>query len=86
MNIQEELERFRDGLIQQRDELLVQLNLAKLDAREEWEKVEAKLEDLRGKLDSVAAEARDASDDVWKSARDLGDEIKTAYDRIRSKL
>jgi uncharacterized protein (DUF342 family) len=86
MNVQQEFEKFRDGLLQQRDELLVQLNLAKLDAREEWERTEAKLEEFKAKLDTVAEEAKDASDDVWTSAKMLGEEIRNAYDRIKSRL
>jgi multidrug resistance efflux pump len=93
MNVQEELEKFRTGLLQQRDELLVQLNLAKLEAREEWEKAEAKLEELKAKLeelkaklDSATEEAKEASEDVWSTAKLLGEEIKAAYDRIKSHL
>lgn len=86
MNVQEEFERFRDGLLQQRDELLVQMNLAKLEAKEEWEKTEEKLDELKAKLDAVAVEAKDASEDVWTSVKMLGEEIRTAYDRIKSRL
>jgi uncharacterized protein (DUF342 family) len=86
MNVQNEFEKFRDGLLQQRDELLVQLNLAKLEAREEWEKTEAKLEEFKAKLETLAGEAKEASDDVWSTAKLLGEEIKGAYDRIRSRL
>ncbi|SMF93749.1 hypothetical protein SAMN02949497_1038 [Methylomagnum ishizawai] len=86
MNVQEELGKFRDGLLQQRDELAVQLNLAKLEAREEWERAEAKLEEFSAKLEGAAAEAKDASDDVWASAKMLGEELKSAYERIKSHL
>lgn len=86
MNVQQEIEKFREGLQQQRDELVVQINLAKLEAKEEWEQTEAKLEELSLKLEAAAREARDASDDVWASAKMLGEEIKSAYARIRSRL
>lgn len=86
MNVQEELERFRDGLLQQRDELLVQMGLAKLEAKEEWEKTEAKLEEMKARFDAVAGEAKDASGDVWTSVKMLGEEVKTAYERIRNSL
>ncbi|BBL73492.1 hypothetical protein [Methylomagnum ishizawai] len=86
MNVQEELGKFRDGLLQQRDELVVQLNLAKLEAREEWERAEAKLEEFSTRLEGAAAEAKDASDDVWASAKMLGEELKSAYERIKSRL
>ncbi len=86
MNLKEELEKFRDSLEQQRDELLVQAGLAKLEARDEWEKTERKLEEFRTRMEDVADETREASEDVWVSIKVLGEEIKMAYERIRSKL
>ncbi|CAL1239243.1 hypothetical protein [Candidatus Methylocalor cossyra] len=86
MNLKEELETFRESLLQQRDALIVQLNLAKLEAREEWQQAESKLEQLKAKLDTAAREAKDASDDVWASAKVLGEEIKSAYERIKNRL
>ena len=86
MNIQEELEKFRDRLLQQRDELRVQLNLAKLEAREEWEKTEVKLEHFKAKLEEVSGEAKEASEDIWASIKMLGEEIERAYKRIKSHL
>lgn len=86
MNIQEELEKFREGLNQQRDELILKAGLAKLEAREEWEKAEENLEHLMVKLEAVGSEAKDASEDVMKSAKALGEEIKAAYSRIRRLL
>ncbi|HYE36884.1 hypothetical protein [Methylocaldum sp.] len=86
MNIQEELEKFRDGLLQQRDELRVQINLAKLEAQEEWSKTEEKLEEFKTRLAGVADEAKDASEDVWTSVKMLGEEIRSAYERIKSRV
>jgi uncharacterized protein (DUF342 family) len=86
MNIQEELEKFRDGLIQQRDELRLQLNLAKREAEEEWHKTEEKLEEFKNKLAAVADEAKDASEDVWTSIKMLGEEVRSAYERIKNRL
>ena len=86
MNVQQEIERFRDGLLQQRDELIVQLNLAKLEAKEEWEKTEAKLEEFKARLENAAQEAEEASGDVWASAKLLGEEIRSAYERIKVRL
>ena len=86
MNVHGEIARIRDNLLQQRDELFVQMNLAKMEAKEEWERTEAKLEEFKSKLEGAAAEAIDASDDVLASAKLLGEEIKTAYERIKSRL
>lgn len=86
MNIQDELEKFREGLLQQRDELKLQINLAKMEAKDEWEDAETKIDAFLAKLESIGAEAKDASGDVLESAKALGEEIKSAYARIRKQL
>lgn len=86
MTIQDELEKFRDGLLQQRDELRVQLHLAKMEAREEWEETEEKLVQFKSKLEEISGEAKAASEDVWAGVKVLGEEIERAYKRIRSRL
>jgi hypothetical protein len=86
MSFQDEIEKLKEGLLQQRDELKVKASLAKLEAREEWEKVEEKVDHLMVKLEALSGEAAGASEDVLKSAKQLGEEVKTAYERIKSKL
>jgi uncharacterized protein (DUF342 family) len=86
MNLQEEMEKFRDGLLQQRDEMLVQLDLARMDLRDEWEKAEAKLEELKGRIEAVATEAKGASEDIWAGVQILGEEVRNAYERIKKRL
>ncbi len=86
MNIREELEKMKDNLIQQRDELKLKAGLAKLEAKEEWEQVEGKVEHFMAKLEDIGSEAAHASEDVLESAKKLGEEIKIAYDRIKKQL
>jgi hypothetical protein len=86
MDINDEIAKLRDGLVQQRDELLVQLNLAKLDARDEWEAVETRMEEWQLNAKGVLDEAKDSSEDIMASLSLLGDEIKAAYERIKSRL
>lgn len=86
MNLLEEMEKFRDGLLQQRDELLVQLDLARMDLRDEWDKAEARLEELKGRIEAVVSEAKQASEDVWAGVQILGEEIRNAYERIKKRL
>jgi hypothetical protein len=86
MNIKVELEKFRDGLEQQRDELLVQAGLAKLEARDEWERTEKNLAEFKTRVESLGHEALGAGDEVWTSIKVLGEEVKMAYERIREKL
>lgn len=75
-----------ERLEEERDELKVKLNLAKLEAREEWEELEEKIEKLRGRLKAVGEEARDASGDVGAAFEMLVDEVKEGLARIRRRM
>ena len=86
MQIKSEIEKTRDALQQQRDELRVQLNLAKLEAKDEWESAERQFHALEGKLKEITVDASDASKDVLASAKHLVDDIQVAYHRIRRHL
>lgn len=86
MNVNEELSKLGDGLRQQRDELVVQLNLAKLEVKQEWDKLEHLFEQWQVKADAALIEAKTASDDIVAGLDLLADEIKAAYRRIRDRL
>jgi hypothetical protein len=86
MNLHEDLEKLKETLVQQRDELRVKAGLAKLEAREEWEKIEEKADHFMAKLETIGEAASDASEDVVQSAKHLGEEIKAAYEKIKTRL
>ncbi len=83
MNTRDEMQKLLDSLATQRDELVLRAHLAKLEAREEWQELEGKLEDLRGKANNAAETAGDAAQDVAAAAKLLGEEIGKGYDRLR---
>jgi chromosome segregation ATPase len=76
-----------NALLQQleteRDELKLQLGLAKLEAREEWQELEGKMDSLRGRLKVVGEEAKEAGGDVAAAADVLVGEIKEGFSKIR---
>lgn len=86
MNVSEELSKLGEGLRQQRDELVLQVNLAKLEVKQEWDKAEHQLEQWQVKADAALNEAKTASDDIVAGLDLLADEIKGAYRRIRDRL
>jgi hypothetical protein len=86
MSIRDNLEQVKQQLQQQRDELVVQVSLARMEAKDEWELAERKFAEFRDKLEGAADEAKDAADDVLGSALELGEELKRAYQRVKSKL
>lgn len=73
-------------LEEERDELKVKLGLAKLEAREEWEELDDKIQALRGRLKVLGGEAKEASGDVGTALDMLADEVKEGLARIRKLL
>ncbi len=82
------LESLISKLETERDELKVQLRLAKMEAREDWEELEQKLDALRGRgrMKVIAAEAKDATSDVGAAAEVLAEEIKEGFAKLRRLL
>jgi len=76
----------KEDLRQTRDELRVQMHLAKADARDDWDNLEKKWDEFQGKLDKVEDAAEDSAKDVGGALAALGDEIKAGYQRIRDAM
>ena len=85
-SVKKELDELVGTLKRERDELRVQLELAKLEARDEWEELEDKWEDLESRLDRAGEQAKESLADVGAAAGVLVDEIKAGYRRIRDSL
>ncbi len=83
VDVREELNKLENSLLQQRDELRVRLHLAKADASDEWEALERKWAEARGKFDQVRQSAGESMGEIEAAARLLGEEIKNGYERIR---
>lgn len=66
-----------------RDELIVQANLAKLEAREEWAELEVRLAQLKAKADEAGDIAEDTAEAMAESAKEVLDELQAGYDKLR---
>ena len=82
----EALQGMADRLRQERDELAVKLDLAKMEARDEWDALEKKWQSLSQKMKAVREEAADAGSEVKEAAQLLADEVKEGYERIRKRV
>lgn len=69
-----------------RDELRVQIHLARAEARERWEDLEKRWQHLEGKLRVLRAESRDSLGEIGEAGRLLADEIRKGYRHLRSLL
>jgi len=82
----EELNELAATLQQARDELRVDMHLAKAEIREDWEELEKQWEHFRQKMHRVGHEAAEAGEDVAEATSLLGAELKKGYQRIRKIL
>ena len=81
--LKENVQHFIEKLRQERDELKLQMHLAKAETLEEWEQLEKKWTHVQNKLSSAGDAAGDASKDVSAAAEILGAELKKGYQRIK---
>ena len=82
----EDLKKLIDDITRQRDEIKVKLHLAKAEVRDEWNKLETKWSEMRGKMETLTDEAEKTTESVTTAAGLLADEIKKGYQRIRNAL
>ena len=75
-----------EHLRRERDELNVQMHLARAEVRDEWHKLEPKWEHFEARAKEVAASAGEASKDVGSALGLLGEELQHGYARIRDAL
>lgn len=68
-------------LKQKRDELALQIHLGSKEAQEEWAALEKRWEKF-----SADARLGESADEIGAAASTLGDELKTAYERIKKAM
>ncbi len=75
-----------NDLRRERDELKVKVRLAKMEASDEWQELEAKLEKFELQAKEVGVAAAHASKDIGSAAKLLGEEIKKGFKSIAKRL
>jgi uncharacterized coiled-coil DUF342 family protein len=83
---QEKLQELMEQLKQRRDELNVQMQLGKAEAKDLWQETEEKWRHLRNQLESIDNNAGDTAKDVGAAAMLVVEEIKRGYDRLKNML
>lgn len=69
-----------------RDELKLQMHLAKADVKTEWEKYEMKWKELQRKLPGIENASAETGREVRQAIQLLMEELTKGYDRIRRAL
>ncbi|WP_165855452.1 hypothetical protein [Marinobacter sp. JSM 1782161] len=86
MSWKDDLHKLSESVKQQRDELKLQLHLARQDVRDEWDDMEQYWERFRQKMDEILHDASDAGEEAYRTAHDVGEDLKQGYQRIRDRL
>jgi len=84
--VTEQIARALEHLKQQRDELQVQLHLAKADAKDEWTRLESQWDEIKPKLEAAREEVGKTAESVGAALGLAIDELKKGYERLRSRL
>jgi len=84
--VSEQITKALEHFKQQRDELQVQLHLAKAEAKDEWAKLETQWEDIKPKLEAAREEVGKTAVSVGDALSLAIDELKSGYERLRSRL
>ncbi|MCF6203635.1 MAG: hypothetical protein L3J59_08195 [Methylococcaceae bacterium] len=86
MNLKKEFDELTDKLNQQRDEIQLQLHLASMEAKEEWQEAETSWGKFVDSLDVISDDTKEASAELIQATKVIGDELKEAYQRISERL
>ncbi len=84
--VPEQITKALEHLKQQRDELHVQLHLAKADAKDEWARLESQWDEIKPKLEAAREEVGKTTESVGAALGLAIDELKKGYERLRSRL
>ncbi len=86
MNLKKELDELTESLKQQRGEIFVQIHLASMDAKQEWQKAEKNWDKFVDGLGVVTDESKETSAELLHATKVIGDELKQTYKRIVERL
>lgn len=86
MDLLKDLDTLSEKIKQQRDEITVQLNLAGMEAKDEWEKAEAKWAELKSKAEEIKDDTQETTEELVAVAKVIAEELTGAYQRIIDRL
>lgn len=86
MDLQKEFETLVETLKTERDEIKLKLHLASMDAKDEFEGVEKKWDEITEKAADIADDSKETSEEFIGKVKIVGDELKEAYTRIKAQL
>ena len=84
--LKKDLETLKAHLIQEKDELKVQMHLAKMEAKAEWAKAELEWEDFISHVRSAFDRTGSAAEETLNQALNLGQGMKKRFKNLKDKI
>ena len=85
-SLREALTREFDQLATARDELRVQLRLARSEVRDEWDKLERTWERVETEFKHLGDHAKAPAKEISAAAQSLMKELKRSYERVKAEI
>ena len=73
-------------LKQERDELKVQMHLASLDAKDEYDRLSDKIDQLTDQYEPVKDAVEESAENVFSALGLVADELKVGFQRVRKAM
>ncbi|MGR8998554.1 MAG: hypothetical protein ACU88J_05855 [Gammaproteobacteria bacterium] len=70
----------------ERDEIMLKLHLASMDAKEEFEEAEINWNKIKIKAAEIADDSKETSEEFIAKAKIVGEELRETYNRISKRL
>lgn len=70
-------------LKQERDELKLQMHLAGMEAKDEYERLSDKCDQLSNEYEPLTSAVEETADNVWTALGMVADELKHGFQRVR---
>ena len=86
MDLKKEFDELSDTLKQQRDEIELQIHLASMDAKDEWQNAEKNWGQFVDALGVITDETKETSSELIHTTKVIGDELIETYKRITERL
>ncbi len=84
--MKQEFDKLMEKLTVERDELNLQLHLASMEAKEEFEGAEKIWEQVKQKASDIADDSVETSDEFIGAAKVIGEELADSYQRIVKRI
>lgn len=85
-SIKQEYEKLVASLGRERDEIRVQIHLANMEAKAEWEGIEHKWVKMTSKGKQIGEAVGETSEEVGEEVKKIGEEIIKGYKRLKGIL